>query len=374
MSMALKKEVLLMQNLQLLGFPAAEAGPQHGVRTAEAMAKPVLHANMFDRPNEKVLFQVLHFLLVKMNPQVEQEMRFCWPVVTPHDKTNFKKLVQSVLQDMEKSNMLPLGSSQASRLNTGYGPRTVDLIWRLSTQALKTALTRDTAGYQFVAPRSKDQAETQEAIQLLKAKIAMKTRQFQEDCVARSRIQDEWAAFATALTQKIQEVTKLLEETYEKQSKLDASVDRGFYSQAGDVQRTTKLQNISTSWETIHGSMTSRAYQSNRAVLDTTLHHHGDQPVLDAHQLRPQRSFSDRHGAVNLVDVVKNADALIQLVRRRLAQQDSTQILSDRDTSRLSAVTRESNAYIANLTTMTQQLRQLLVQIKTTNESNARDL
>lgn len=57
--MALRKETVMAQNLQLLGFAAEE--PDAAV-----------HAGSFDRPNEKLLLRVLHYLLVTVNPAAAQ--------------------------------------------------------------------------------------------------------------------------------------------------------------------------------------------------------------------------------------------------------------------------------------------------------------
>ncbi|KAJ0397182.1 hypothetical protein P43SY_005109 [Pythium insidiosum] len=91
-AMALRKEVLMVQNLQLLGFRADDdARPSAASLRSQSSAAVSLHPNMFDRPNEKAFFLVLHFLLLKLQPSSEQELRFCWPIVTPHDKSNFKR-------------------------------------------------------------------------------------------------------------------------------------------------------------------------------------------------------------------------------------------------------------------------------------------
>jgi hypothetical protein len=46
--------------------------------------------------------------------------------------------------------------------------RIVDLIWRLSTHAMKMQLTRGVLGYQLIPVPTRDGADAVEAIQLLK--------------------------------------------------------------------------------------------------------------------------------------------------------------------------------------------------------------
>lgn len=69
METAVRKEVLMVKNVKLLGFEVDDAGAAaHG----PARSGPELHANAFDRPNEKLLLRVLHFLLVTLSPDAAQ--------------------------------------------------------------------------------------------------------------------------------------------------------------------------------------------------------------------------------------------------------------------------------------------------------------
>lgn len=44
---------------------------------------------------------------------------------------------------------------------------------------------------------------------MLQAKIAMQTHSLKEKSIERSRVQDEWVAFASTLTERIQEISSL---------------------------------------------------------------------------------------------------------------------------------------------------------------------
>lgn len=73
----LKRDALMAQNLKLLGFSSVSVGTtttvRGGVGTSAGNAQATeVHPNMFDRPNEKVLFRVLHFLLLKLKPHAAQ--------------------------------------------------------------------------------------------------------------------------------------------------------------------------------------------------------------------------------------------------------------------------------------------------------------
>lgn len=69
-----RKEVLMVQNLRLLGFDGDDAGA--AARSGAGRGGPELHAGAFDRPNEKLLLRVLHFLLVTQSPDAAQVRGF----------------------------------------------------------------------------------------------------------------------------------------------------------------------------------------------------------------------------------------------------------------------------------------------------------
>lgn len=79
-----KKDAMMAQNLKLLGFTTARehssavgsAGAASSVGASSKSApQTTLHPNMFDRPNEKMLFRVLYFLLLEIQPQAAQVRR-----------------------------------------------------------------------------------------------------------------------------------------------------------------------------------------------------------------------------------------------------------------------------------------------------------
>lgn len=65
--MTLRKDTLMAQNLLLLGFVASA----HGSGTSHEATQAVV-PSMFDRPNEKLLFSTLHFLLLRLQPAIAQ--------------------------------------------------------------------------------------------------------------------------------------------------------------------------------------------------------------------------------------------------------------------------------------------------------------
>jgi hypothetical protein len=65
-----RKEALMVQNLRLLGFDGDAANDT--ARSDSSRSGPELHVGAFDRPNEKLLLRVLHFLLVTRSPDAAQ--------------------------------------------------------------------------------------------------------------------------------------------------------------------------------------------------------------------------------------------------------------------------------------------------------------
>lgn len=85
----------------------------------------------------------------------------------------------------------------------------VDLLWRMSTLVMKTALLRDTRSHAFVPMPANDSVSSADALLAIKAKIALKTDTLKRTSVERCRVQDEWLAFASTLTAKIQDVAAM---------------------------------------------------------------------------------------------------------------------------------------------------------------------
>lgn len=70
------KGALMVQNLQLLGFVADDAPHSRTVRMSERDAAPTqLQSNMLDRPNEKLLLQILHFLIARIASPATVQVR-----------------------------------------------------------------------------------------------------------------------------------------------------------------------------------------------------------------------------------------------------------------------------------------------------------
>lgn len=71
------KGSLMVQNLKLLGFVADDKPHSRTVHLNGRSAVAIqLHPNMLDRPNEKLLLQILHFLIARIASQATMQVRF----------------------------------------------------------------------------------------------------------------------------------------------------------------------------------------------------------------------------------------------------------------------------------------------------------
>lgn len=152
------------------------------------------------------------------------------------------------------------------------------------------------------------------------------------------------------------------------------TVKRDVFSQIGETQRASKLENVELAWRSINDTVKSDIYIQLQAMLDATEQYSEDQPALSASNLRPQKSFNDTRGNIDLVELVKDSEALIRMAQHRVTQGDFKPLINTQDQSRVEELLRETNGFIAALATMTDQLQRLLARIKDSNEVEARGL
>lgn len=149
---------------------------------------------------------------------------------------------------------------------------------------------------------------------------------------------------------------------------------RDVFSQIGEIQRASKLENVELAWRSIKDSMKSDIYGRLESMLDAAEQYSAHQPTLSASSLRPQKSFNDIRGNIDLVEVVKNSEALIRMARHRVTQCDLKTLTDTQDQAHVEELLRETNGFIATLATMTDQLQRLLARVKDSNEVEAREL
>jgi len=182
----LAKAELLRRNLVLLGYDAS-------IDVENMMEGDILN--------------VLHFCCIQLEPSLEMQTKMLFPL-TSITKSNLKKLIQQRLEKLVSQKELPIGSAHMSRLNVSTAHsslRVVDLLWRMTTITMRELIKKRTHIKDFMASKEEN---PQNYLKEIQARIALQTRQFQENSIQRAKIQTEWQMYANQLTQAIQNITE----------------------------------------------------------------------------------------------------------------------------------------------------------------------
>lgn len=141
------------------------------------------------------------------------------------------------------------------------------------------------------------------------------------------------------------------------------------FSHAGETRRSTNLQNLESAWSVIDDTLKSPVYTKIQSVLGTAVQYSTEPPILAAGDIRPSSAAQGRSELVDLSDVMKSTEALVDMVRSRVRVGD----LDNLNQSQAGSVLESSNRHIRVLRSMVLQLQQLVAQIKEANELDARD-
>lgn len=131
--------------------------------------------------------------------------------------------------------------------------------------------------------------------------------------------------------------------------------------------RATKIEHLATAWTAINDVLSSPTYAKIQSILATTVQHSAEQPVLVATAIRSDPARGD---AVDLLDVVKNAEALVRIAQRHVHPSDGSQETTNDTTTRILESSREQ---IAALHAMVQRLQALLADVQDANDRSARE-
>ncbi|KAL7190271.1 hypothetical protein ACSBR2_022533 [Camellia fascicularis] len=93
---------------------------------------------LFRHSNPKLGEQLLYFILSSLRGPVQSAKDFdrVWPIFDSAQSRDFRKVVQSIISELESQGALPRSNSRISSLATCCGPRFVELLWQLSLHAL----------------------------------------------------------------------------------------------------------------------------------------------------------------------------------------------------------------------------------------------
>ncbi|KAL4577136.1 hypothetical protein LXL04_013239 [Taraxacum kok-saghyz] len=89
----------------------------------------------FRHSNPKLGEQLLYFILSSLRGPKDFDK--VWPIFDSTQSRDFRKVVQSIISELESQGALPRSNSRVSSLATCCGPRFVELLWQLSLHALR---------------------------------------------------------------------------------------------------------------------------------------------------------------------------------------------------------------------------------------------
>mmetsp|Transcript_19582 Transcript_19582/g.78004 ORF Transcript_19582/g.78004 Transcript_19582/m.78004 type:complete len:605 (-) Transcript_19582:1165-2979(-) len=200
----LSNDSLLFENLLLLGFDPVKFSERHGT---------VFREDIFNKTgNKKAALPVLHFLFYRISPvETEKACKRCWPVADRAREREFLKLAHARFVELERSRVLPMGSSRKSLLESFGGTRFVDILLPLSSHALVCFLGREYASDDLVSemisaiPVAREAARTSAlSSTVLKARIIAQGRQYVRVRTAAEELESRRQEKLSDLTASIQ--------------------------------------------------------------------------------------------------------------------------------------------------------------------------
>ncbi|KAH7848166.1 hypothetical protein Vadar_034579 [Vaccinium darrowii] len=162
---------------------------------------------LFRHSNPKLGEQLLYFILSSLRGPVQSAKDFdkVWPIFDSAQSRDFRKVVQSIISELESQGALPRSNSRVSSLATCCGPRFVELLWQLSLHALREVHRRtfavDVASNPL--PASLTDVAFSHAATLLpvtKARIALERRRFLKNAETAVQRQAMWSNLAHEMT------------------------------------------------------------------------------------------------------------------------------------------------------------------------------
>ncbi|KAK1410060.1 hypothetical protein QVD17_36593 [Tagetes erecta] len=158
---------------------------------------------LFRHSNPKLGEQLLYFVLSSLRGPKEFDK--VWPIFDATQSRDFRKVVQSIISELESQGALPRSNSRVSSLATCCGPRFVELLWQLSLHALREVHRRtypaDVASNPL--PASLTDVAFSHAATLLpvtKARIALERRRFLKNAETAVQRQAMWSNLAHEMT------------------------------------------------------------------------------------------------------------------------------------------------------------------------------
>ncbi|PKU67423.1 AUGMIN subunit 6 [Dendrobium catenatum] len=161
----------------------------------------------FRHSNPRLGEKLLYFLLSALRGPVQSAKDFdkVWPIYDSAQSRDFRKIVQSIISELESQGALPRSNARVSSLATCCGPRFVELLWQLSVHALREVHSRTFAAdvASNPLPASLTDSSYLHAAALLpvtKARIAVERRKFLKNANIAVHRQATWSNLANEMT------------------------------------------------------------------------------------------------------------------------------------------------------------------------------
>ncbi|KAH9301578.1 hypothetical protein KI387_013161 [Taxus chinensis] len=209
-----------------------------------------------------------------------------WPIFDAAQSRDFRKIVQGLINELESQGALPRSNSRVSSLATCCGQRFVELLWQLSTYALrevhKRAFIADVAANPLPASLTEVVNQSSHASTLLavtKARIALERRRFLEGAATAVRRQVLWSSLAHDMTAEfrglcaeeayLQQELEKVQDLKNSKAKFDEDIkDR---SGSGD-HRTLSVSRASRLWDSLMNHTAQHEELASGPIEDLIAH------------------------------------------------------------------------------------------------------
>ncbi|GLJ07026.1 hypothetical protein SUGI_0055870 [Cryptomeria japonica] len=270
-------EAAMYTNCLLLGWDPTVVGAGGGVPKV----------GLFRHSNPRVGENLLHFLLCALRGPVQSPKDFAgvWPIFDAAQSRDFRKIVQGLINELESQGALPRSNSRVSSLATCCGQRFVELLWQLSTHALREVHKRtfisDVTANPLPASLTEVVNQSSHASTLLavtKARIALERRRFLEGAATAVRRQALWSSLAHDMTAEfrglcaeeayLQQELEKIQDLKNSRSKFDEDVK----DRTGSADHRISVSRASRLWDSLMNHTTQHEELASGPIEDLIAH------------------------------------------------------------------------------------------------------
>jgi hypothetical protein len=205
----------------------------------------------FDKPNEKLLLILLHFLLVKLEPMFAASVVTCWPYYETKEKNEFKRVV-SIQMGKLIGSVLSTGDFRSSLLSVAKGSAMWVLLKKLSDAALEKTLRTVVMTYQTLPGSTltvKASGALFESLSSTKAEDLVAAVQREYDEVqqvgnATMSRRSQHAQYAAELDERLTAANKTIQTAKTSMQRISHGEDVYYLSEGARIERTELILRI----------------------------------------------------------------------------------------------------------------------------------